>query len=205
MSDDLESLFHAQSVATIDEGQWQQLPKGRIDIRIDRRGEWFYRGSVISRKPLVKLLASQLHYFLGEYYLVAPEQRLKIAVDDLPFVVCSVSERQAADGEQLLLTLNIDDEITLGEAHPLKLLPLPDAVAELIPAVEVRAGLWARFSRQAYYQLIDIALSQQQESSAVDSGDHPVPDADQLSTEKLGDKYELMVMSHGQRFIIGYV
>lgn len=34
--------------------------RGDIDIRIGRDGTWFYHGSPVSRKPLVKLFSSVL-------------------------------------------------------------------------------------------------------------------------------------------------
>src|SRR5215469_14478900 len=60
-----------------------QLPScGDFDMRIARDGTWFYRGSPIGRKPLVKLFSTVLRREDGEYWLVTPVERGRILVDD---------------------------------------------------------------------------------------------------------------------------
>src|SRR5215813_6661405 len=60
---------------------------GAFDIRIASDGTWFYHGSPISRKPLVKLFASVLRRDdSGEYWLQTPAEKGRIRVDDAPFV-----------------------------------------------------------------------------------------------------------------------
>src|SRR6267142_5734022 len=58
---------------------------GEIDIRIGRDGTWFYHGSPIGRKPLVRLFASVLRREGDDYLLVTPVERGRIVVDDVPF------------------------------------------------------------------------------------------------------------------------
>ncbi|MBT5918008.1 MAG: DUF1285 domain-containing protein, partial [Alphaproteobacteria bacterium] len=42
-----------------------------IDMRIARDGSWFYLGSIINRKPLVKLFSTVLRLEDdGQYYLI---------------------------------------------------------------------------------------------------------------------------------------
>ena len=62
-----------------------QLPScGDFDMRIARDGTWFYRGSPIGRKPLVKLFSTVLRRENGEFWLVTPVERGRILVDDAP-------------------------------------------------------------------------------------------------------------------------
>ena len=65
------------------------LPRcGDFDMRIARDGTWFYRGSPIHRKPLVKLFSTVLKRAeSGEYWLVTPAERGRIQVDDAPFTL----------------------------------------------------------------------------------------------------------------------
>src|SRR4030095_16780528 len=59
---------------------------GEIDIRIGRDGTWFYHGSPIGRKPLVKLFASVLRRDdAGDYWLETPADRGKIKVREAAF------------------------------------------------------------------------------------------------------------------------
>src|SRR4030095_9108317 len=65
---------------------------GEIDIRIGRDGTWFYHGSPIGRKPLVKLFASVLRREDdGDYWLVTPVERGRIKVDEVPFTAVEVN------------------------------------------------------------------------------------------------------------------
>ena len=84
---------------------------GDIDIRIGRDGTWFYHGSPIGRKPLVKLFASVLRRDDdGEYWLVTPVERARIAVDDAPFVAVAMTSVGAGRG------VNVDNTIE-GAGH----------------------------------------------------------------------------------------
>jgi hypothetical protein len=70
---------------------FSQLPScGDFDMRIARDGTWFYRGSPIGRKPLVKLFSTVLRHENGEFWLVTPVERGRILVDDAPFVAVEV-------------------------------------------------------------------------------------------------------------------
>src|ERR1041384_660466 len=60
-----------------------QLPScGDFDMRIARDGTWFYRGSPIGRKPLVKLFSTVLRRENGEYWLVKPVEGGRILGED---------------------------------------------------------------------------------------------------------------------------
>src|SRR5690242_14323752 len=65
---------------------------GDFDLRIAQDGTWFYHGSPITRKPLVKLFASVLKRDAsGEYWLQTPAEKGRIQVDDAPFVAVEVN------------------------------------------------------------------------------------------------------------------
>src|SRR5690554_5982672 len=67
--------------------RWNPEFCGDIDIEIKRSGEWFYGGSKISRPQLVRLFASVLRHENNEYFLVTPAEKVRIRVEDLPFVI----------------------------------------------------------------------------------------------------------------------
>ena len=49
---------------------------GDIGLRIARDGTWYYQGSPIGRKPLVKLFASVLRCEEDGFYLVTPVEKV---------------------------------------------------------------------------------------------------------------------------------
>ena len=67
--------------------QWNPEFCGDMDLRIDRNGTWFYCNSPIGRHRLVKLLSTVIRRDNdGDYYLVTPVEKLRIRVDDVPFL-----------------------------------------------------------------------------------------------------------------------
>lgn len=130
--------------------------KGRIDITIDRDGKWFYQGTPIERLEMVRLFAGSLLVEEGKYYLAAPEQLLRISVEDLPFVIKALHLENINGLQQVEVTTNCDERFAIGEEHPLELLGAPHTAGQL-PAVLVREGLYARFNRNTYYELAGLA------------------------------------------------
>src|SRR3954471_4529049 len=100
---------------------FSQLPScGDFDMRIARDGTWFYRGSPIGRKPLVKLFSTVLRRENGEFWLVTPVERGRILVDDAPFVAVEVEAAGEGLDRKLTFRTNVDDVVTLDAAHPLR-------------------------------------------------------------------------------------
>ena len=134
-----------------------QLKPGKMAIRIHSDGHWSFRGSAFERPEMVAFLAKSLAFFKGDYFLIAPEQLLKITVDDLPFLITRID--QSADKKTLVVTTNLGDQVTLSENHPLLMSCLPNSKGSnqdiKIPTVEIRVGLAARFSRACFYELIE--------------------------------------------------
>ncbi len=65
---------------------WNPPRCGEIDIRIRSDGVWLHEGTPIGREALVRLFASVLRRDPDGVYLVTPAEKLKIAVDDAPFL-----------------------------------------------------------------------------------------------------------------------
>ncbi|MGH6932788.1 MAG: DUF1285 domain-containing protein [Dongiaceae bacterium] len=138
-------------------GQPRQILCGDIDIRIGRDGTWFYHGSPIGRKPLVKLFAAVLRRESdGEYWLVTPVERARIKVDDAPFTAVEVNG--SGQGREQILTFrtNLDDEVAADRDHSIRIIHNPDT-GEPSPYILVRDGLEARILRPAFYELVELA------------------------------------------------
>src|SRR5262245_63718287 len=115
---------------------------GEFPIRIGRDGTWYYHGSPIGRKPLVKLFASVLRRAEdGAYLLVTPVERGAIAVDDSPFVAVLCEASGAGRAQRLAFTTNLDETVVAGPKHPIRAGGSAEAPT---PYLEVRPGLEAR-------------------------------------------------------------
>ena len=130
-----------------------------LGLRIMSDGTWRYRGSPIERIELVKLFASVLRREPdGSYWLVTPVERGRIEVDDVPFLAIELAAQGVGRARTVRLRTNVDEWLTLGPDHPLRLRRAVDAAAQAgpVPYVEVRAGLEARLARAVYYELVEL-------------------------------------------------
>lgn len=135
---------------------FSQLPScGDFDMRIARDGTWFYRGSPIGRKPLVKLFSTVLRRENGEFWLVTPVERGRILVDDAPFVAVEVDAAGEGQNRRLTFRTNVDDIVTADASHPIRVDHDP-ASGEPSPYITVRDGLEARILRPVYYHLVEM-------------------------------------------------
>ena len=137
------------------------LPKinscGDIGLKIGRDGTWYYEGSPIGRKPLVKLFASVLRREADGYYLVTPVEKVPIEVEDAPFLAVALEVTGEGEAQTLRFRTNLDDMVEAGPEHRLSF--RVEADGSFTPHVDVRDGLPARLTRSVYYELV--ALSAQ--------------------------------------------
>jgi len=130
---------------------------GDFDIRIKADGTWFYQGTPIGRKPLVKLFSTVLRREEdGEYWLVTPVERGRILVDDAPFVAEEVASEGSGRDRRLRLRTNLDEWVDLDDEHPLRVAG-EGAEGEPRPYIRVRGGLEARILRNVYYHLVELS------------------------------------------------
>ena len=143
--------------------KWNPPLSGDMDMVIRKDGTWVHEGDPIKREKLVRLFASILKKEGGDYFLVTPVEKWRIQVEDRPLLVQLIDKH----GDQLQLVTNGGDSLIVGDDHPLKASEL-DGV--MVPEVRVRNNLWARFSRNAYYQISELATEQSDGSFAIQSG-----------------------------------
>lgn len=133
---------------------WNPPYCGEIDIQIKANGDWFYNGTIFKRLPLVKLFASvlikEINSDVIEYFLVTPAEKVKIQVEDAPFLL---TQWHWLDEEKTIMQVstNLDDEFILNAQHPLMVTQSGDLY------VTVRRNLTAKVHRNVYYQWADIA------------------------------------------------
>ena len=127
---------------------WKPKNLGAIDIKISRDGAWVHEGGEIKRKELVQLFSTILVKEENRYFLVTPVQKLRIEVEDAPFVAVSFQVRGEPPETDIIFETNVGDLVVLNKEHILW-------VAEGKPYIHVRSGLNALLTRNAFYQLID--------------------------------------------------
>ncbi|MFT6639710.1 MAG: hypothetical protein ACJAUZ_000700 [Flavobacteriaceae bacterium] len=133
---------------------WNPAVTRDIDMRIERNGDWFYLGSKINRIRMVKLFSTVLRVDEGQTYLVTPQERLRIDVDDAPFTAVLVEQRGEGEEQSLVLTTNLGDNVTAGEQHPISV-EYKEPGGEPSPYIVVRDSLKALISRTVFYQLAE--------------------------------------------------
>lgn len=136
------------------------LPKlnicGDIGLKIARDGTWFYEGTPIGRKPLVKLFASVLRREEDSFYLVTPVEKVPIEVEGEPFIAVGMAREGEGKSQTLTFTTNVDDVVAAGPSRKIGF--RAHGEGGKAPYVEVRDGLTARLARPVYYELAELAV-----------------------------------------------
>ena len=141
---------------------WNPSRQGEIDIRIAADGNWFHQGRRFQRASLVKLFASVLRRENDAYYLVTPAEKLRIVVDDAPFVAGLVETIDEGGRQAIVLTTNIGERIVVDRNHPIRVETDP-ASGEPRPYVGMHDGLEALISRSAFFDLANLAEERQRD------------------------------------------
>ncbi|HEV7234448.1 MAG TPA: DUF1285 domain-containing protein, partial [Sphingorhabdus sp.] len=90
-------------------------------------------------------------------------QKLKIEVDDAPFVAVEIQSEGAGPDRKLAFRLNSDDLVVATPDNPIEL-------RGGLPYLHVRSGLWAKLSRAAFYELAELALAEGAQPPSIWSG-----------------------------------
>lgn len=161
--------------------KWHPTNCGELPMQIKSNGEWWYQGTPILRPALVKLFSTILrHDDDGHFYLVTPVEKVKIIVDDAPFVAVLVDKFEEGGVEYLRFKTLTEDLVVVDEQHPLWV--NYDASGEPRPYIHVRDRLDALVARNVFYQLVEWA-----------------------SIQEIDGKSCYAVQSAGQWFVIGPV
>jgi len=135
---------------------WNPAHCGEIDIVIKRNGLWFHEGSPIGREALVRLFSTVLRKDPDGIYLVTPVEKMKITVEDAPFVAVRVDQA----GDALRFLTNVGDEVEAGPEHAIRV-DIDPTSGEPSPYLHVRRGLEARIRRPVFYELVEMAQERQ--------------------------------------------
>jgi hypothetical protein len=174
-----QQQISSQNAALPPVDKWNPDFCGDIDIQIKHDGTWFYMGTPIGRKPLVKLFASVLKREDNDYFLVTPVEKVGIQVEDAPFII---TQWQIENGK-LALTTNTGSDLIVSPENPIQIFA-DKKTGSYLPYALVRRNLWARLHQNVFYQLAELA---------VDQGDE----------HEVNGKHHLMLNSGDYRFSLG--
>lgn len=131
---------------------WNPDNVGEIDIVIKADGMWHHEGAPIKRAKLVRLFSTILRRDGNEHFLVTPVEKLKITVEDAPFLAVAMNAAGEGRSQRLSFRTNLGDNVAVGPDHKLTYRLAPSG--QSAPYIEVRGGLEARIARSVYYDLV---------------------------------------------------
>ena len=134
---------------------WNPPDCGDLDMRIARDGTWFYMGTPIGRKELVRLFSTILRKDDDRYVLVTPVEKVGITVDDAPFVAVDFEVSGEGQAQELRFETNVGDFTVAGPDAPIRV-ERDAETGEPSPYVLVRSNLEALIDRKSFYRLVEI-------------------------------------------------
>lgn len=131
--------------------QWEPVANGDSLMTIKADGRWFHDGGEIRRPAMIRAFAGLLRRDSeGQHWLVTPQEKQAIAVEDAAFIATDVSRT----GDALAFRLNTDEVVVAGADHSLR--ARGDAETPAL-YLAVRNGTEARINRSTWLQLVELA------------------------------------------------
>jgi hypothetical protein len=156
---DIAELVAARKLPPVE--SWEPATSGDSDMRIASDGKWFHQDGEITRPAMVRAFSSLLRRDAdGRYWLVTPQQKLSIIVEDAPFIAVELQSEGEGSERSLAFRLNSDDLIFADTDH----------IIEMrcgLLYVHVRGGMWAKLARPVYYELANLALAENPEDPSI--------------------------------------
>ncbi|MCE2424764.1 MAG: DUF1285 domain-containing protein [Pseudomonadales bacterium] len=134
--------------------RWDPPRVGEIDIRIAANGDWYHDGERIKRLAIARVFSTILRLDDGDHYLVTPVEKLRIRVDDAPFLATDMETEGEGRARRILFTTNMGDAVLADAEHPVE---VEQRDGQPRPYVEVRRGLRALIARSVFYRLVELA------------------------------------------------
>jgi uncharacterized protein len=150
----IAELVAARKLPPVD--SWNPERTGDSEMRIARDGRWYHQGGEITRPAMVRAFSSLLQCDAeGQHWLVTPQERLSIAVDDAPLLAVAMQVTRSEKGQSLSFRLNSDDLVIADSDHPIMMRSGHDGAS---PYLLARGRIWAKLVRPVYYELAELAL-----------------------------------------------
>lgn len=133
--------------------QWNPAYCGEAGFEILKDGTWLHQGTRITREPMKRLFASILRKDAdGETYLVTPVEKIRVLVEDAPFVAVRVDRVGEGAAQTLVFTTDVGDVVKAGSTNPIRVAYDGETPR---PYVLVRGRLEARILRAPFYEMVE--------------------------------------------------
>lgn len=152
---DLEALVGTLRFPPVD--SWNPNRVGEIDIRIREDGVWFHEQREITRTEISKLFASILVFESGDYFLKTPEEKLRIQVDDAPFLITDYEADGKGKLQDVVVKTNFDECVHIDGDHRVF---MEESTTGNRPYVHIRSGLNALVARSVFYRMANELMMQ---------------------------------------------
>lgn len=130
---------------------------GSGEFYIARDGTWFHEGRPFPRKALVRLFSTVLRRDQdGLYWLQTPVEKVRVHVEDAPFIAEELERRGTGRDQVLAFRTNMDEWVEAGPDHPLRVARSPET-GEPSPYIRVEDELEALLVRSVFYALVELA------------------------------------------------
>lgn len=140
---------------------WEPATTGDSEMRIGSDGKWFHQGGEIMRPAMIRAFSSLLRRETnGQYWLVTPQQKLSISVEDAPFIAVELQSEGEGPERNLAFRLNSDDLVFADADHAIEM-------RGGLLYLHVRGGMWAKLARPVYYELANLALAENPEAPSI--------------------------------------
>lgn len=134
--------------------KWDPDYCGELDLLIKADGSWIYQATPLTRYK-IKLLFSRVIKREGKnYFLVTPVEKLGIKVEWMPFVILDHQVINKNQKKIYCFKDGLENHIELTDLSQLK---FSEYQGQQLPIIKIRRNLFASFSRQCYYRLIEEA------------------------------------------------
>ena len=125
------------------------------EIRIDRNGDWFYNGSLIKNRKIVKLFSKVLRNDDGDYFLVTPAEKVPVNVEIAPYMIIDFD---IDTNKNITFHSNFNYSFKLDFSHPVY---LKQVNGVFLPIVNVRPKKIEGFlARNVYYRFLNFATEE---------------------------------------------
>jgi len=131
---------------------WSPPFCGDMNMVIKANGEWFHEGGKIDRPAMVTMFSRILWFEAGEYFLVTPVEKVRIKVEDAPFLVTGWQWIETQAGRAIEFITQTDDVLILGVDCDIW---LGFFQKEERPYVSMRYGMKALVNRNVFYGVVE--------------------------------------------------
>lgn len=131
---------------------WKPDFCGDMDLVIKANGDWIHEGGKIHRPAMVNMFSRILWFEEGEYFLVTPVEKVRIQVEDAPFLVTEWNWIETEQGPAIEFRTQTKDVSVLGLDCGIWVSPFEN---EERPYISMRYGMKALLSRNVFYALAE--------------------------------------------------